>query len=172
MENFYKTRFGRARQLRRAGIALLLLLFLAVDAGVAYAQNTGSAAQGSAATSGKHRVTGTVTDTDGTPLVGATVYIQNTSIGTTTNTDGLFVLDVNDQQAITISYIGYLSQTLAVHGRNVINVQLKADTDQIEEVVVVGYGKQKRQAMVSSIATVGSRDLMQSASSNLRRART
>lgn len=166
MENFYKTRFGRTRQLQHAGIVLLLLLFLAVDAGAAYAQSSGSAAQ-SSATSKKHRVTGTVTDTDGSPLVGATVYIQNTNIGTTTNTDGLFVIDVTPEQEITISYIGYLSQTLPVYGRDVINVQLKADTDQIEEVVVVGYGKQKRQAMVSSIATVGSRDLMQSASSNL-----
>ena len=137
MENFYKTRFGRARQLQHAGIVLLLLLFLAVDAGAAYAQSSGSAAQ-SSATSKKHRVTGTVTDTDGSPLVGATVSIQNTNIGTTTNTDGLFVIDVAPEQEITISYIGYLSQTLPVYGRDVINVQLKADTDQIEEVVFVG----------------------------------
>ncbi|WP_346700688.1 carboxypeptidase-like regulatory domain-containing protein [uncultured Alistipes sp.] len=74
------------------------------------------------------------------PQVGATGYIQNTNIGTTTNTDGLFVLDVTPEQAITISYIGYLSQTHVIHGLDVINVQLKADTDQIEE-VVEGYGK-------------------------------
>lgn len=85
-------------------------------------------------------MTGTVTDTDGSPLVDATVYIQNTNIGTTTNTDGLFVLNVTPEQAITISCIGYLSQALAIHGRDVINVQLKADTNQIEE-IVVGYSK-------------------------------
>ena len=160
MEKFYKTASGRARSLRHAGLVLLLMLFLAVDTGAAYAQNNTSG-------NGKRRITGTVTDNDGSPLVGATVYIQNTTVGTTTNTDGLFVIDVQPGQQITVSYIGYLSQTLPTDGRDVINVKLLTDTDQIEEVVVVGYGKQKRQAMVSSISTVGSRELMQSSSSNL-----
>ena len=156
MENFYKTSIGRVKTLKSVSLALLLLLFLSVDVGAAYAQS--ASAQGTVAT-GKRRITGTVTDADGAPLVGATVYIQNTNVGTTTNTDGLFVIDVQPKQQITVSYIGYLSQTLPTDGREVINVKLLTDTDQIEEVVVVGYGKQKRQAMVSSIASVGSRNI-------------
>ena len=103
MENFYKTSIGRVKTLKSVSLALLLLLFLSVDVGAAYAQS--ASAQGTVAT-GKRRITGTVTDADGAPLVGATVYIQNTNVGTTTNTDGLFVIDVQPKQQITVSYIG------------------------------------------------------------------
>ena len=160
MEKFYKTSIGYARALKSAGIALLLVMFLSVSVDAVHAQ-------GASAQTGKRRITGTITDADGSPLVGATVYIKDTNVGTTTNTEGLFVIDVLPKQQITISYIGYLSQTLPTDGREVFNIKLQSDTDQLEEVVIVGYGKQKRQAMVSSIATVGSRDLMQSSSSNL-----
>ncbi|MDE7450706.1 MAG: carboxypeptidase-like regulatory domain-containing protein, partial [Alistipes sp.] len=162
MDNFYRKSTGCIGQAKSLCVALLMLLFLSVDAGAAHAQTTDSGAA-----SGKRRITGTVVDSDGSPLVGASVYIQNTNVGTTTNADGLFVLDVPGKQSITVSYIGYLSQTLSTDNQTAFNVKLVADTDQIEEVVVVGYGKQKRQAMVSSIATVGSRDLMQSSSGNL-----
>ncbi len=162
MDNFYRKSTGRIGRAKSLCTALLMLLFLSVDAGAAYAQTAGSGT-----TSGKRRITGTVVDSNGSPLVGASVYIQNTNVGTTTNADGLFVLDVPGKQQITISYIGYLSQTLSTDNQTAFEVKLVADTDQIEEVVVVGYGKQKRQAMVSSIATVGSRDLMQSSSGNL-----
>ena len=157
MEKFYKTSIGYARALKSAGIALLLVMFLSVSVDAVHAQ-------GASAQTGKRRITGTITDADGSPLVGATVYIKDTNVGTTTNTEGLFVIDVLPKQQITISYIGYLSQTLPTDGREVFNIKLQSDTDQLEEVVIVGYGKQKRQAMVSSIATVGSRDLMQSSS--------
>lgn len=160
MEKFYKTSIGYARALKSAGVALLLVMFLSVSVDAVHAQ-------GASAQTGKRRITGTITDADGSPLVGATVYIKDTNVGTTTNTEGLFVIDVLPKQQITISYIGYLSQTLPTDGREVFNIKLQSDTDQLEEVVIVGYGKQKRQAMVSSIATVGSRDLMQSSSSNL-----
>ena len=149
MENFYKTSIGRVKTLKSVSLALLLLLFLSVDVGAAYAQS--ASAQGTVAT-GKRRITGTVTDADGAPLVGATVYIQNTNVGTTTNTDGLFVIDVQPKQQITVSYIGYLSQTLPTDGREVINVKLLTDTDQIEEGVVVGFGKQRRQATVYELS--------------------
>ena len=129
MEKFYKTSIGRVKTLKSVSLALLLLLFLSVDVGAAYAQS--ASAQGTVAT-GKRRITGTVTDADGAPLVGATVYIKDTNVGTTTNTDGLFVIDVLPKHQITDSYNGYLTQTLPTHGLEVNNVKLLTDTDQID----------------------------------------
>lgn len=166
MENFYLTDSCRSGKFRRTCVALLALLLLALETGAAYAQNP-AVQGGTTSGGGKRRITGTVTDTSSSPLVGATVYIKDTNVGTTTNTDGLFVIDVLPHQQITVSYIGYLSQTLPTDGRERIDVQLQNDAQMFEEVVVIGYGKQKRQAMVSSISSIGSRDLMTSPSSNL-----
>ena len=98
MEKFYKTSIGYARALKSAGIALLLVMFLSVSVDAVHAQ-------GASAQTGKRRITGTITDADGSPLVGATVYIKDTNVGTTTNTEGLFVIDVLPKQQITISSV-------------------------------------------------------------------
>lgn len=135
--------------------ALFVVLFSLLGAEAAYSQE-----------SGKRRVTGTVIDTNGEPLVGATVQIQNTSVGTITNVDGLYVIDVTDKDILTFSYIGYLSQNLPVKGKDVLNVTLSEDTQMMEDVVVIGYGKEKRAAMVSSVSTIDSKQLA-SPSSNI-----
>ena len=163
MEKFYKTSTGCARALKSVSFALLLVMFLSVNVGAVHAQ-------GASAQTGKRRITGTVTDTDGAPLVGATVYIKDTNVGTTTNTDGLFVIDVLPKQQITVSYIGYLSQTLPTDGREVINIKLKSDTDLLEEVVVVGYNVQKKETITGSIATITTKDLKQSPTANINNA--
>ncbi|RKN77852.1 SusC/RagA family TonB-linked outer membrane protein [Ulvibacterium marinum] len=100
-------------------------------------------------------VTGTVTDSSG-PLPGASVVVQGTTNGTQTDFDGNYSLDNVDGSAIlSISYIGYATQEIAVNGQSVINVTLAEDASQLEEVVVVGYGTQKRANITGSVAKVG-----------------
>ena len=135
--------------------ALFVSIFTLLGAGTAYSQD-----------GGKMRVTGTVVDANGDPLVGATVQILNTSVGTITNVDGLYVIDVSDNDVLTFSYIGFLSQNLPVKGKDVLNVTLSEDSQMMEDVVVIGYGKEKRAAMVSSVSTINSRQLA-SPSSNI-----
>ncbi|MDE5622638.1 MAG: carboxypeptidase-like regulatory domain-containing protein, partial [Alistipes sp.] len=96
MENFYKTSIGCAKALKSVGFALLLVMFLSVNVGAVYAQ-------GASSQTGKRRITGTVTDVDGSPLVGATVYIKDPNVGTTTPTAGLFVIEVLPKQEISVS---------------------------------------------------------------------
>lgn len=117
-------------------------------------------AQSNTAQKEKIRVTGTVTDTDGQPLMGATVKILNSSSGTITNIDGLYVIDVRENDILSFSYVGYLKQDIAVRGHNKLNVSLQQDSQMFEDVVVVGYGKQKRGGVVSSVSTVSSKELV------------
>lgn len=109
---------------------------------------------------GKRRITGTVMDEKGAPLAGAYVYIKGTQVGTTTNLEGMYVIDIEKKDQLTFSFIGYLEQTLAPKASsNTLNVKLEVDALMAEEAVVVAYGAQKRQAVVSSLSTITSDDL-------------
>lgn len=129
---------------------MLVALFLSVGMGSAYSQNTEQ----------RKRVTGTITDPDGELLVGATVQISNTSGGTITNIDGIYVVDVRDSDVLTISYVGFVTQNVQVSGRTTIDIVLQPDIQMFEEVVVVGYGTQKKGGMVSSVSSISSKELM------------
>lgn len=133
-------------------VILLVTVLLSIDVGVLYSQST--------AQTGKKRVTGTVIDDAGEPLIGAAVKIQNTTVGTITNIDGLFVLDVKESDVLVFSYVGFLTQNIKVKEGDVLNVTLHPDEQKFEEVVVVGYGKQKRGGVVSSVSTITSKELM------------
>ena len=105
-------------------------------------------------------ITGTVTDADGEPLPGASVMVKGTAQGTTADVNGTYSLTVADGNAVlSVSYVGYVSQEIAVGNRRTINVTLSEDTRVMEEVVVVGYGTQRRGNVTGSIATVNSAEL-------------
>ncbi|HET8736158.1 MAG TPA: TonB-dependent receptor [Pricia sp.] len=104
-------------------------------------------------------VTGTVSDAMG-PLPGASVVIKGTTSGTQTDFDGNFTLDgVPTDGTLVISYIGYASQEIPVDGQTTINVSLQEDTQALDEVVVVGYGTQRKADLTGSIATVKSEEI-------------
>ena len=129
----------------------LMLITLFISAGITsvYARDDG-----------KRRITGTVTDENGQPLPGAYVYIKGTEVGTTTNLDGMYVIDINQTDELTFSFISYLEQTIKPRSAsNTLNVSLKPDTNALEEAVAVAYGAQKRQAIVSSLSTITTDDL-------------
>ena len=105
-------------------------------------------------------VTGRVTDETGQALPGVTVLLKNSSNGTTTSADGAYRLSVPVTNAVlVVSYVGYLSQEIAVSSRSVIDVRLAPDDKTLNEVVVVGYGTQEKKDLTGAIATVGSRDI-------------
>jgi hypothetical protein len=104
-------------------------------------------------------ITGKVTDTSGDPLPGATVMVKGTTIGTVTDADGNFSLKVADNATIRVSYIGYMEQEINTAGETSFNITLVEDTQALEEVVVVGYGVQKKATLTGSVAVVSDKIL-------------
>ncbi|MDE7387232.1 MAG: TonB-dependent receptor [Muribaculaceae bacterium] len=115
------------------------------------------------------QVSGTVIDENGDPLVGATVAVkQHPSIAMATNLDGEFTLTVPSPDVdLLISYIGYAPQTVAVKGRSQVTVKMNPDDTMLDEVVVVGYGVQKKVSMTGSVSAVGSKELMKAPMQNV-----
>ena len=111
-------------------------------------------------------VKGKVSDNQG-PLPGVSVKADGASAGATTDANGNFTITVADNTTLVFSYIGYVTQTLQVNGRAVINVSLEPDLKQIEEVVVTGYRTQTRGSVVGSISSVNSSEFKDSAVDNL-----
>lgn len=107
------------------------------------------------------KIKGRILDAKGDPIIGATVIEKGTTNGTITDFDGNFSLDVSENAVVKVSYIGYKEQFFnAVPGKEQL-VTLKEDTEVLEEVVVVGYGSQKKINLTGSVATVGHEDLME-----------
>jgi TonB-linked SusC/RagA family outer membrane protein len=104
-------------------------------------------------------ISGRVTDAQGAALPGVNVIEKGTSTGTVTDQEGRYQLSVSGNATVVFSYIGYLSQEVAVNNRAVIDIVLAVDVKTLEEIVVVGYGTQKRSDLTGSIASVGSKEL-------------
>lgn len=100
-------------------------------------------------------VTGTVQDEAGDPLIGATVQQKGSSNGIATDIDGNFKLSVPKNAILTVSYVGYTTQNVAVDGRTNITITLKENSEVLDEVVVVGYGQMKRSDMTGAVVSVG-----------------
>lgn len=104
-------------------------------------------------------VTGTVLDADGIPIIGANVIVKGTTNGTITDFDGKFSLEVPAKSVLEISYIGYLTVEVDVTNQSKVSVQLKEDTQTLDEVVVVGYGTMRKSDVTGSIATAKGEEL-------------
>ncbi|WP_345211012.1 TonB-dependent receptor [Mucilaginibacter gynuensis] len=100
------------------------------------------------------RVSGTVKDEEGFPLVGVTVASKGTTVGGVTNEEGQYNLNVDENAILVFQYIGYVSQEIAVKNQPVIDVVMKADNQSLREVVVVGYGTQSRSTLSGAITSV------------------
>ncbi|MCQ2335356.1 MAG: SusC/RagA family TonB-linked outer membrane protein [Paludibacteraceae bacterium] len=111
-------------------------------------------------------VSGQVTDPTGEPLIGATVVVQGTTVGTVTDFDGNYQLQADAKAMLEFSYVGYLPQVVAVEGRSVISVQLKDDSQMLEQVVVIGYGSLSKKEVSSSIVQVDAKDFNKGAMNN------
>ena len=124
---------------------LLFLALMVVCATMAFAQS---------------KVSGTVVDASGEPIIGASVMVKGTSTGTVTDFNGNFTLpNVPQKASLVISYVGYTTQTLAVGGKSSLNVTLQEDRQQLSEVVVVGYGVQKKSDVTGAMTSVTAEEL-------------
>ena len=103
-------------------------------------------------------INGTVLDADGEAIVGASVQVDGTTLGTITNFEGKFSLNAPQSGTLVISYIGYMPQRLAL-GQTTYNIVLSEDTEMLEEIVVIGYGSQKKADLSSSIAVLPVKEL-------------
>ena len=102
----------------------------------------------------KRSVTGTVSDMRGEPVIGANVMVKGTRLGTVTDMDGHFALEVPEGATLQVSYIGYVDQSVEVSQQSVLEITLEEDTQALDEVVVVGYGAQKKVNLTGAVSTV------------------
>lgn len=119
-------------------------------------------AQSLAQSDGRNPITGKIIgDSDKAPLIGATITEKGTNNGTVADVDGNFKLPVASGASIVVSFIGYVSQEIQVGSRTVIDVTLLADQHQLQDVVVVGYGTQRKKDLTGSIAKISGEQLIQ-----------
>ncbi len=98
---------------------------------------------------------GVVQDEAGEPLIGATVMVKGTTQGVATDIDGNFAVNVKKGQTIDVSYVGYDAQSIKVNGQNNITVVMKENSSTLDDLVVVGYGVQKKSDVTGSVTSVG-----------------
>ena len=103
-------------------------------------------------------ISGTVVDSNGEPIIGANVVEKGTTNGTVTDISGNFSLNINDSGILQVSYIGFNTQDVAVNGKSSLMINLKEDTQKLDEVVVVGYGVQKKSNVTGSVASIKTDD--------------
>lgn len=116
----------------------------------------------------KRNISGRVVDEKGEPIIGASVMVQGSSLGTITNVDGRYTLaNVPENSTITVSYIGYITVNYAATSRNLSQVVLREDSKTLEEVVVVGYGTQKKVNLTGAVAIVSGDELTTRSAANL-----
>lgn len=106
------------------------------------------------------KVTGSVTDPGGEPLIGVSVRVDNAGTGTVTDFDGKYTIEAKPKSVLTFSYIGYENHKESVNGRHSINVTLKERQDVLNEVVVIGYGTMDKKELTSAISHVGEKDFL------------
>ena len=112
-------------------------------------------------------VTGTVTDVSGEPIIGANIRIKGTTTGTITDIDGNFSIEAEPQSVIEVSYIGYLTQETVINNQKSIRFLLKEDTKTLDEVVVIGYGVQKKADVTGSVANINTEKLNTQSNANI-----
>ena len=114
------------------------------------------------------KVSGRVVDLDGEPLIGATVRVKGAETGTMTDLDGNFQLDVPSNSTLVVSYVGYQDLEVAVGGRATLGqIKLSSDENMLEQVVVVGYGTQKKADLTGSVAIVNAEEMKRVSNSNI-----
>lgn len=142
MRNKLKTNYTLVQGTR---YLFLMMTFLFLSVAYSYAQ--------------QKTVKGSVYDENNEPIIGASVSVQGTSVGTITDLDGLFTISAKASDVLDIVYIGYLKQSIPVGARSEIKIVLKEDAKLLDEVVVVGYGVQKKSDVTGAMTSVGAKEI-------------
>lgn len=104
------------------------------------------------------KVSGTVIDDAGYPMIGLTVVVTGTNNGVVTDIDGNYSIDVNPDASLTFSFLGFKTQVIPVEARNRIDVQLLPDTELLSDAIVIGYGNTTKKDLTGSVSSVGTKD--------------
>ena len=113
-------------------------------------------------------VSGVVTDTNGEPIIGANVIEKGTTNGAVTDFDGKFSLSLQNKQSIlVVTYIGYNTKEIPAGNGSPLTIQLQDDTQNLDEVIVVGYSVQKKKDLTGAVSSLGSKDIKDAPVSNL-----
>ena len=112
------------------------------------------------------QITGTVTGPDGSPVVGATVVVEGTTLGTSTDLQGKYILDAPVNGTLVFSFIGYEDTKVAINGKTAVNATLKEASKAIDDVIVIAFGEAKKEAFTGSAKVVSSEDLSKIQTSN------
>lgn len=104
-------------------------------------------------------VKGTVTDPAGEPMIGVTVMAEGTGIGAMTDLDGNYTINADGLGSLKFSYVGYVSQTVLINGRSVVNVVMQENSAVLDELVVIGYGTLKKSDLTGAVGSIGSKDI-------------
>jgi len=115
----------------------------------------------------KNQITGTIIDENNSPMVGANVLIKDTTRGTVTDFDGNFTIQADKEEVLVISYLNYLAKEIAVEDKKEIRVQLEPDQLSLEQVVIVGYGSQKKSDLTGAVGVLEGKEINQISSSNV-----
>ena len=152
----YKIKMSRRKQIFRI-IRLSSFLFFFCSM-IVLAENTNTLPN--AVSQQQIIITGTVTDTNGEPLPGASVMIKGATQGTTTDFNGAFSLPVSNENAtLVFSFVGFMTQEVTVGSRRVINITMNEVTQQMEEIVVIGYGTVRKSDLTGSVSSVKAAEL-------------
>lgn len=139
------------------------MLFLTT--GIAFAEHSGMTmpeSTGITQSAQQKRISGTVTDQNGEPIIGASVTVKGATIGTVTDLDGNFSLETPANSTLLVRYVGYINQETKVGDQTQVKITLKEDTQSLDEVVVVGYGVQKKVNLTGSVSNIKMSDLVES----------
>jgi len=115
-------------------------------------------------------ISGVVTDTSGDPLPGVSVIVKGSTTGTATDIDGKYSISASPSETLSFSFLGMIKQDIKIDGRRTINVTLSEDATDLDEIIVVGYGTQKKVHLTGSVAAVSNKDIMKTTSSNISQA--
>ncbi|HYG40479.1 MAG TPA: TonB-dependent receptor [Cytophagales bacterium] len=145
-------------------------IFTIVSIAIATVSFTGKAisqATPQDATSQNTNIEGTVTDAEtGEQLIGVTIQIKGTTVGTITDIEGHYLIQASPDDSLVFSFIGYVTQTIGVGNRTLLDVQLSTDVETLSEVVIVGYGTQRKSDLTGSVSSIRGKDLTQIPSNN------
>lgn len=155
----FKTSFYSSSQALKVTVVASLLLTSALN-GAAFTVPVIGAAPVAQAVQQSKTVIGMVKDSNGEPLIGATVMVQGTSNGVVTDMDGKFSIGgLSENSVLIVNYVGYMMQKINVAGKSELNIVMKDDSQNLDEVIVIGYGVQKKSNVTGAISSVKSDDL-------------
>lgn len=147
-----------------------LLLVAALQGGIGIPHTMATDRLGVQFTHQDGKASGVVKDAAGVPLIGVAVQVKGTSIGTVTDMDGKFSLDVPENGVLVFSYIGMQAVEMPISGQKTYNVILKEDAEALDEVVVIGYGTVKKSNLSGAVSSVSAKDLQKLPAANLSQA--